>query len=239
MEIKKEKGVIVAFDQDSDIAGDEARLLAHKLVHAKGNFVIKVGRPLEMEEGIEIIADLKDIVGDNIPVIYDGKIADIPFISAKIAKKAYALGADAVICQGIIGRDMVKAIKDLNLGQVIVVVSMSHPGSICHIDHQAVNMIYELFGPYVQGVDGLVVPATRPKMIESTHAAVEQTIDISNDAGIKYPFSISPGIKAQGAQAGDAIRLGCDYEVVGRAITGARDPIIAAEELYEEIMKVG
>ena len=73
MRLKKEKGIIVAFDmEDTEFALE----LARDLRGARGNFVIKVGRPLEMRAGIGILAQIKDASG--LPIIYDGKIADIP-----------------------------------------------------------------------------------------------------------------------------------------------------------------
>jgi len=51
-------------------------------------------------------------------------------------------------------------------------------------------------------------------------------------------FKLYYYLKAQGAEVGDAIKTGADYEIIGRAIYGASDPKKAAEELYKEILEV-
>jgi len=48
---------------------------------------------------------------------------------------------------------------------------------------------------------------------------------------------ISPGVGAQGAPFGSAIRAGADYEIVGRAIYASQDPAAAAHAAVEEQRK--
>ena len=124
MQMRKEHGLIIAFDME-DVAF--AANLAKDLKGAEGNFAIKIGRTLEMQTGKGIIAKIKEF--SDLPLIYDEKIADIPYISRKIAEKAYDAGADAVIVQGFVGSDVLNEIVDLGLGDVIAVVEMTHPGS--------------------------------------------------------------------------------------------------------------
>ncbi|HJH27550.1 MAG TPA: hypothetical protein C5S37_12505 [Methanophagales archaeon] len=101
MQMRKEHGLIIAFDME-DVAF--AANLAKDLKGAEGNFAIKIGRTLEMQTGKGIIAKIKEF--SDLPLIYDEKIADIPYISRKIAEKAYDAGADAVIVQGFVGSDV-------------------------------------------------------------------------------------------------------------------------------------
>ena len=84
MRLRKEKWIIVAFDMAN---AEFALNLARNLRGAEGNFAIKVGRSLEMQTGIEILAEIKYASG--LPVIYNGKIA---YISQKIAEYAYECG---------------------------------------------------------------------------------------------------------------------------------------------------
>ena len=84
MRLRKEKWIIVAFDMAN---AEFALNLARNLRGAEGNFAIKVGRSLEMQTGIEILAEIKYASG--LPVIYNGKIA---YISQKIAEYAYEYG---------------------------------------------------------------------------------------------------------------------------------------------------
>ncbi len=217
MGLRKDKGIIVAFDmEDADFALD----LAAELSGAEGNFAIKVGRPLEMHAGIRILAMLKDASG--LPVIYDGKIADIPYISERIASNAYDAGADAVIVHGFVGSDVVRAVQHLGKGDVIAVIEMTHPGSdefIQPASERIAAMVHRL------GVDGVVLPATKLERVRHLAQIV------------KGAYIIAPGIKAQGASPGDAIANGADYEVVGRAIYNAREPKRAAEMIYKGMME--
>jgi len=215
--MRKEHGLIIAFDmEDVDFAAN----LAKDLKGAEGNFAIKIGRTLEMQTGKGIIAKIKEF--SDLPLIYDGKIADIPYISRKIAEKAYDAGADAVIVQGFVGSDVLNEIVDLGLGDVIAVVEMTHPGSdeyIQPVSEKIAEMVEDI------GVDGVVLPATRPERVKKLVKIVKNT------------YVISPGIKAQGANPGDAIVNGADYEVVGRAIYEADNPKRAAEEIYKEVIE--
>lgn len=214
MRLRKELGLVIAFDmEDANLAANFAK----DLRGAKGNFAIKIGRTLEMQTGKGIIAKIKEF--SDLPVIYDGEIADIPYISKKIAKNAYDAGADAVIVHGFVGSDVLNEIGDLGQGDVIAVVEMTHPGSdeyIQQISEKIAEMVEEI------GVDGVVLPATRPER-------VKKLVKI-----VKKAYVISPGIKAQGANPGNAILNGADYEVVGRAIYEADNPKRAAEEIYKE-----
>ncbi len=49
-------------------------------------------------------------------------------------------------------------------------------------------------------------------------------------------YIISPGVRAQGAEPGDAITSGADYEIVGRAIYQSENPKDSAEQIYREII---
>jgi len=219
MRLKKEKGIIVAFDmEDTEFALE----LARDLRGARGNFVIKVGRPLEMRAGIGILAQIKDASG--LPIIYDGKIADIPYISQRIASNAYDAGADAVILHGFVGSDVVNAVKALGKGDVIAVVEMTHPGSDEFIQPAAERIAMMVART---GLEGVVLPATKPERVRNLARIVQR----------ENAYIIAPGIKTQGASPGDAIVNGADYEVVGRAIYNAEEPKLAAETIYSEVMK--
>ncbi len=194
--------------------------VAEELGGAEGNFAIKIGRPLEMQVGKEIISRVRDVT--DLPIIYDGKIADIPYISAKIAGIAYGAGADAVIVHAFVGVDVVREVVDLGMGDVITVIEMTHSGSIECLEPVSEMLIRKASEI---GVDGVVLPATRPERVRVLSGLL---------GGGTY--IISPGIRAQGAEPGDAIVNGSDYEVVGRAIYQSENPKEAAEHIYREIV---
>lgn len=213
----KKPGIIVALDLRNI---DSAIKLAKEIGKAKGNFALKIGRPLEMQCGKRIISKIKKV--SKVPLIYDGKIADIPFISSEIAEIAYEAGADAVIMHSFVGSDVVKEIINLNMGDVITVVEMTHPGAVEYYQPNSEKMAKDALE---LGVDGIVLPATRPGRVKKISNLVSESI-----------YVISPGIRAQGAKPGDAIINGADYEVVGRAIYNSTNPREATEMLYNEII---
>jgi len=216
--LKREPGIIIAFDMvDVPLAIE----LAEELEYAKGNFAIKIGRPFEMQLGHHAIERIKLVT--SLPVIYDGKIADIPHISAKVAEIAYRAGADGVIMHGFCGRDVIRAVRELEMGDVIVVVEMSHPGSSDYMELLSDRIANDL--EYL-GVDGVVLPATKPDRIKKLKEILPDDL-----------YVISPGIGAQGGAVGDAIRAGADYEIVGRAITASDDPAHKASEIYDEMIE--
>lgn len=215
--IKKRPGIMVAFDME-DAAS--AIRLAEELNGAKGNFAIKIGRPLEMQIGKEIISKVRDAT--DLPIVYDGKIADIPYISARISEIAYDAGADAVIIHAFVGMDVVHEVVNLRGGDVITVIEMTHPGSVECLGPMSEKLIRNVSEI---GVDGVVLPATRPDRVKHLSGLL-------NDE----TYIISPGIRAQGAAPGDAIVNGSDYEVVGRAIYQSDDPKSEAERIYQEVL---
>lgn len=217
MRMRRKKGLIVAFDME-DV--DSALSLAREMRNADGEFVIKIGRPLEMQAGVKIMAKIKEISG--LPVIYDGKIADIPYISRRIAENAFDAGADAVIVHAFVGSDVLRAVKETGKGDVIAVVDMTHEGSNEFLRRVSSEMISAVLDV---GVDGVVIPATDPQRLRHFASMIDNA------------YIISPGIKTQGASVGDAILNGADYEIVGRAIYAAENPKEAAETIYEEMIR--
>lgn len=71
----------------------------------------------------------------------------------------------------------------------------------------------------------MVLPATRPERIRKLSGMLDGET-----------YIISPGIRAQGAEPGDAILNGSDYEIVGRAIYQSDNPKESAEQIYRKII---
>ncbi len=177
---------------------------------------IKINWPLIMAAGPGIITDLAAVK----PVVCDLKVADIPNTNRLIVEQAMRLGASAVICQGFVGEDSVKACVDASGGQTFVVTEMSHPGG-----KQFTAPVADQLAAIAKnaGARGIVAPATRPERIADLRKIV-------GDMEI-----ISPGVGAQGGKASDAIAAGADYIIVGRAIYDAEDPAAASARLAEEV----
>jgi orotidine-5'-phosphate decarboxylase len=97
---------------------------------------------------------------------------------------------------------------------------MSHPGGkefTATVADQVVKLAKE------SGASGLIAPATRPGRLSEIRSKAEDLM------------ILTPGVGAQGGKAGDAIKAGADYIIVGRSIYQAEDPKAAAEKLAVEI----
>jgi len=180
-------------------------------------WAVKVNWPLIIGSGLKIITELKQLTG--LPIIADLKLADIPNTNRLIAEKVFEAGADYIIVHGFAGRDSVKAVAEL--GETLIVVEMSHPGAgefIQPVADRLIEMANEL-EPF-----GVIAPATRPERVRYIRSKLR--------SGIKV---ITPGIGAQGGKAGEAIKAGADYVIVGRSIYESENPREAARRLSEEV----
>lgn len=208
--MKNENKLILALDVKSE---EEAIKICDSTKEYVDAF--KIGYPLVLNVGIEIIGKLRAY---GKPIIADFKIADIPSVSKTICSTAIDNGADFVIVQGFVGEEVIKNCS--SCAKIFVVCEMSHEGAKDFMVDNAEGMA-EIAKKYAFGI---VAPATRPERITRLRELVGDMV------------IISPGVKAQGASVGDAIKAGADYEIIGRGIYLAKDPGRAARE-YSEILK--
>ncbi len=170
---------------------------------------VKVGYPLVLRSGMGVVRRLAELM----PVIADFKVADVPHVCAAIARIARDAGASYLIAHGFTGYESVKACAEVL--PVFVVADMSHPGAeefITPVSERVARRCVEVAA-------GIVAPATRPESLRRLRR-------IAGDKPV-----ISPGVGAQGAAPGSAIRAGADYEIVGRAIYSAPRPEEAARRI--------
>ncbi|AEC52289.1 orotidine 5'-phosphate decarboxylase [Pyrococcus sp. NA2] len=179
--------------------------------------MIKVNWPLILGSGLGIIGKLKEETG--LKIIADLKLADIPNTNKLIAKKVFEAGADYIIVHPFVGKDSVNAVKEL--GEIIMVVEMSHPGAL-----EFINPLTDKFIEMANQIKpfGVIAPGTRPERIRYIRERLNDSIKI-----------LAPGIGAQGGKARDAIEAGADYIIVGRAIYNAENPKEVARRIYNEV----
>ncbi len=180
---------------------------------------LKLNYPLILGTGLEIVHKLKSVVPE-IPIIADLKVADIDNTNAWIARHTFSAGFDAIIVQGFIGNDAIQGVlteaKNYGGRGVILVVDMSHPGSAQFIHPQARNLARIAVD---LGVTGVIAPGTRPEHVLAIRSWIGPEILI-----------FAPGVGAQGGVPGSAIAAGANYEIVGRSIYNAENPVSAAQE---------
>ncbi|KXA95698.1 hypothetical protein AKJ65_01035 [candidate division MSBL1 archaeon SCGC-AAA259E19] len=186
---------------------------------------VKIGYPLVLETNLEILTRAKK--RGKVPVIADFKIADIPYTNRQITRSAYRAGADGVIAHAFVGQDSLEAVVQATREEggrgVIVLPAMSHEGGKMFIQPVS-NKMLEL-AKKVKAT-GIIGPATRPEDVENLRTKAGKDLLI-----------FTPGIGAQGAMPGDAIRCGADYEIVGRAIYTSENPKKEAEKIRKKINK--
>ncbi|MBI5253858.1 MAG: orotidine-5'-phosphate decarboxylase [Euryarchaeota archaeon] len=210
--MQKNNRIILALDVE-----DSKRVLQICEEVAEYIDAIKVGYPLVLNTSLSTIKKLKNF---NKPIIADFKVADIPEISRKICEIATKSGADYAIVHGFVGEDVVKACSEA--AKIFVVAEMSHPGAKDFMSSEA-DKIAKIAKKYAYGI---VAPATRPDRIRQLRKIVGDIV------------IISPGIKAQGAAVGDAIKAGADFEIIGRGICAAQNPKRVAKDFADILKKL-
>ncbi len=176
---------------------------------------VKVGYEVVLGGGLEALAEVANVVSESF-VLVDLKTADIPYVSASIAEGLKEAGADAMIVHGFVGRDTVEACAGVL--PTVVVATMSHEGAKMFYDGVKLEVVRMCED--IEGVVGFVAPATRPSVLREVVEATDKPV-------------FSPGVGAQGAEPGSAIAVGASFEIVGRLIIRADDPVTAAKELVD------
>lgn len=182
---------------------------------------IKIGYPLALAEGLEIINKLKDKFGFK--VICDFKVADIDATNSKICEETFKAGADAIICHGFVGSDSVQACLDManKYGkELFLLTEMSHPGAKMFLQKNA-DAIAEM--GVEMGIKNYVAPATR----------LDRLSDIRNIVG-KDAYIISPGVGKQGGDGRKTLEIS-NAIIVGRSIYEAEDLKLACENLIKSL----
>ena len=189
---------------------------------------VKVGLPLLLRGGPGLLKSVAEVARSTGALrIADFKLADIGDVMSSSLEAVKELGYDVAIAHAFVGvrgglEDL--AARALELGvRLVLVVSMSHEGSREFYDKhfsEFLKVAEEL------GVWGVVVPATRPHLVSEARRILGDSVRI-----------LSPGVGTQGARYGTAICRGADYEIVGRSVLRAPDPLEAATRIIGEVEK--
>jgi orotidine-5'-phosphate decarboxylase len=175
---------------------------------------IKLGYPLILSCGLAIAEEL-DV--EDLPLIADFKVADIPNTNRLIAEQVFDAGFSSIICHGFTGKDAVQACVDTSAdygGACFVVAEMSHPGATQFFQEGTAERIAHL--AIECGADGIIAPATRPERVKALRYIVGNR------------KILSPGIGVQGGDP-DLVAKLVDGIIVGRAIYETENPGAAAQ----------
>ena len=224
----------------NDLDGTNLELLEkHTLKNIKmlGNYLcaIKFNFHLLLPLGEKSIKRINKVAHDSgLQTIADIKLNDIGNTNMVTLQRLWNSGFDAVIANPIMGPEnlsqLVKNAHDDNRG-VITLVHMSHPGAklgyglrVQDPTSGKMSNIHDLFlkWSYSLHVDGIVVGATVPKLIELASKKVKGKLEI-----------YSPGVGTQGGDPKKTLDAGANYLIVGRTILNSKDPKLEAQKLQD------
>ena len=240
LQLAKEK-IIVALDVDKV---EEALALTDKLSPYVGMF--KVGMQLFYKAGPEVVRHIKK---EGVKVFLDLKLHDIPNTVGQAARGLSGLGADIIIVHAAGGTSMMRSAVEAVKGSA---VAMNIPVPMVISVTVLTSIDQNIFNQEV-GIQGEIKNRVRTWSLLTKDSGLDgvvaspQEISIIREACGKDFKIITPGIRPTWAAAGDQRRImtpaeavlhGASYLVVGRPITGAQDPVLAAQKIQSEIAEV-
>jgi orotidine-5'-phosphate decarboxylase len=196
--------------------------------------LFKVGLQLYTAEGPEAV---RAILETGARVFLDLKLHDIPNTVARAVESASKLGVHMLTIHLSGGRAMIDAAvaargESLSLLGVTVLTSMDHAAlQETGIEADMGRQVLRLAQLGADGgVNGLVASPHEVKLLrDRLHAQMQLVV---------------PGVRPSWAEhadqkrvmtPGEALRTGADYLVIGRPITGHRDPAEAVAKICDEL----
>ncbi len=204
----------------------------------------KIGLELFTAEGDKAIREVMDRTGKR--VFYDSKLLDIPNTVRGAAEAATRMGVWMFNVHTLGGRAMMDAAAEgartisekLGIEKPLVIgVTI-----LTSISQEVMNSELRIPGPVSDEVAHLARMA-EDAGLDGVVASPHEIEAVRRSCG-KQMLVVTPGVRPSWAEAndqkrimtpGEAIRKGADYLVIGRAITGAPDPVIALRRIVEEI----
>ncbi len=226
------KPIIVALDYSTM---NEAIALASRLDPSLCR--VKVGKELFTAGGPQVVEQLTQL---GFEVFLDLKFHDIPNTVAAACRVAARQGVWMVNVHAAGGEKMLAAAanalqSETNRPLLIAVTVLT---SLAADELSAIGLgtdIQLVVSRYAQlafaaGLDGVVCSAQEASMLKEKFGAkfnlVTPGIRLADDAKGDQSRVVTPV---------DAIKMGSDYLVIGRSITGAKDPIVALQNIAESL----
>jgi orotidine-5'-phosphate decarboxylase len=223
--------LIVALDFQSEW---EALALVDRLEGSCRWF--KVGLELYLAAGNTIITALK---ARGFSIFLDLKLHDIPNTVAGAVRSASTLGADFLTLHALGGPAMLMAAREAadsvpNAPRLLAVTILTS------MDQEQLRAVGVGNSPASQAL--LLATMAEEAGVTGLVCSPQEVREMR--ANLQHPLIVTPGIRPSGAAVGDqrrvatpgqAIADGADYLVVGRPITQAVDPAMAAEAILAEM----
>jgi len=204
------------------------------LAHFQEPLFVKIGMELYMQEGPDIVRKVKDLGHD---IFLDLKLHDIPNTVGSAMKGLAKLGVDLVNVHAAGGRPMMEAaLEGLEAGtpagrERAALIAVTQLTSTTEAQMQAEQKIALTLQQSVLHYASLTKQAGLNGVVCSVHEARA----IAEACGEDF-LRVTPGIRLAGGDAHDQKRIatpdgakrdGSSLIVVGRAVTGAQDPVAA------------
>ncbi|MGG1685354.1 MULTISPECIES: orotidine-5'-phosphate decarboxylase [Bacillales] len=202
---------------------------------------VKVGMEAYYQHGPKLVDELKQHGHD---VFLDLKLHDIPNTVQKAMKGLAGLGVDLINVHASGGSRMMKAaIEGLESG-----TSSGQKRPLCIGVTQLTSTSEEMLRKELQ-----ITGNMKNSVVSLANLARESGLDGVVSSALEVPMikeacgdrflTVTPGIRLEGDMAGDQNRvcspkkarsLGSDFIVVGRSVTGAKNPLAAYDILKSE-----
>jgi orotidine-5'-phosphate decarboxylase len=228
-----ENPILVALDVES---AERAVRLAKAVAPHVGGF--KVGLELLMGPGPATVAALGAL---GKPVFADAKLHDIPSTVGRAASQLGRLGTRWVSVHGAGGRAMLEAAAEglaqgaggrpAGLLAITVLTSLS-PSHLAEAGLPSPGRLTARLARLAEeaGCEGVVCSPRELRVVADMAPGLRRVTP-----GIR-PAGTDGNDQARTATPEEALRHGADLLVVGRAITGAHDPVKAAAELARVVL---
>ena len=195
---------------------------------------VKIGLELFVKEGPGIVEQIRNA---GFPVFLDLKFHDIPYTVAGAVRSACLLEPDVINIHASGGRNMMEAAAQACTGKTrIIAVTV-----LTSLDKADLQLLGSGFNPLEAVVS--LAGAARESGIHGVVCSPLEASAVRKVSGEDF-LIITPGVRPAGSAVGDqkrvmtpfdAIKAGATSLVVGRPITGAKEPARAAEAILQEI----
>src|SRR5262245_16778987 len=233
--------LIVALDVDTLVqATDLVRLLGHEA----GMF--KIGKQLFTHAGPQAVRLIQELGGE---IFLDLKFHDIPNTVAKAAIEATRLGVKMFNVHASGSLEMMrtteKAVRRVcrqENRRKPITLAVTVLTSLNQDDLQRVGVERKVADQVVR-----LALLTKEAGMDGVVASPHEVADIRAACGRRFVI-VTPGIRPADGNyndqqrvmtPGDAVRAGVDYIVVGRPITEAKDPVVAARAIIADMEAAG
>lgn len=197
----------------------------------------KIGAPLFTRGGADVIRQLKK---RGKRVFLDLKFHDIPNTVARSVEAAAELDVDLLTVHATGGSAMIRAARDGagENGPKVLAVTILTSFSVDDAEQvwgKQLNSLREEVTRMAtlaveSGADGVVASPLEAEALKRRHGAGFLVVT----PGIRPPGS-AVGDQVRTATAGEAVRAGADYIVVGRPVIEADDPQAVVKQMHEDI----